>query len=68
MDRVVRHLEQSGKKVSVLAHQTDVISSLPSALRAEIIHETHAEIIQKVRLLQGKNTEFVWQFLHMLEP
>ena len=44
------------------------MSELPSSLRAEVVKQTYADIIEKIKFFNKKDPDFLWAFLPALRP
>lgn len=45
-----------------------MLSELPSTLRAEVVKQTYADIIEKIKFFNEKDSDFLWAFLPALKP
>ncbi|CDW89105.1 cation channel family protein [Stylonychia lemnae] len=66
--KIKRFLENNSVSNTSLTESRQMLSELPSSLRAEVVKQTYAEIIEKVKFFNKKDSDFLWAFLPALKP
>lgn len=66
--KIKRFLENNSVNNSSLSESRQMLSELPSTLRAEVVKQTYADIIEKIKFFNEKDSDFLWAFLPALKP
>lgn len=66
--KIKRFLENNNMNNVSLQESRQLLSELPSTLRAEVVKQTYADIIVKIKFFDKKDPDFLWAFLPALKP
>jgi hypothetical protein len=66
--KIKKFLENNNFNNTSLSESKSLLNELPSTLRAEVVKQTYADIILKIKFLNKKDADFLWAFLPALKP
>ena len=66
--KIKRFLENNNSNAISLEDSKHMLNELPSSLRAEVVKQTYANIIAKIKFFENKDPDFLWAFLPILKP
>ena len=66
--KIKKFLENNNSNNTSLSESKALLNELPSTLRAEVVKQTYADIILKIKFFNKKDADFLWAFLPALKP
>ena len=65
--KIKRFIENNHRENHMQVDQEKLLEELPSNLRAEVVTQTHGEIINKIKFFENKDPDFLWSILPLLK-